>query len=64
MPRYRYSGPVYEFDQCITSKWTAETIAVSEAKAKNNLTYRYKKEHCLPANSSITLPNKVRLVKE
>lgn len=64
MPRYRYSGPVYEFDQCVMSKWTAETIAVSEAKAKNNLTYRYKKEHRLPANSSITLPNKVRLVKE
>lgn len=64
MPRYRYSGPVYEFDQCVASKWTAETVAVSEAKARSNLTYRYKYEHRLPANSCIKLPNKVQLIKE
>ena len=59
MERYRYSGPVKEFDRIISDNWTAETSAVSEAKARTNLSYRYKKQTGRAAASKITLPGKI-----
>ena len=59
MERYRYSGPVKEFDRIISDNWTAETSAVSEAKARTNLSYRYKKQTGRVAASKITLPGKL-----
>ena len=59
MERYRYSGPVKEFDRIISDNWTAETSAVSEAKARTNLSYRYKKQTGRVPASKITLPGKL-----
>lgn len=62
MPRYIYDGPVKSFGTTINDRWIAETVAVSEAKAKNNLSYRYKKEHNLSTESRISLSGNIKLV--
>lgn len=61
MKEYRYDGPVMRFDNCVQSRWKASTYAISEAKAKSNLAYRYKKENGLMPNTKITLPGKLIL---
>ncbi len=61
MQEYQYNGPVMRFDQCVDHKWKATTIAVSEAKAKSNLIYRYKKENGLAPNAKVSLPGKLKL---
>ena len=62
MSLYRYCGPVKEFDNIINSRWDATTYANTEAKAKSNLTYRYKREHGKAADCKITLPGKLELI--
>lgn len=59
MQQYRYDGPVMRFNDCIMQHWKATTVAASEAKAKSNLAYRYKKENGLMPNTKITLPGKL-----
>lgn len=59
MQEYRYDGPVMYFEDCVQHRWKASTYATSEAKAKSNLTYRYKKENGLMPNTKITLPGKL-----
>nr|DAU70739.1 MAG TPA: hypothetical protein [Caudoviricetes sp.] len=59
MQQYRYNGPVMCFDSCVRCRWTATTVAATEAKAKSNLAYRYKKENGLLPNAKITLPGKL-----
>ena len=59
---YLYSGPVKEFDTIINNKWEAKTSAPSEAKARSNLVYRYKKEHGRAVNSQIKLPGKIKRI--
>lgn len=59
MPRYRYEGPVMEFERLLTDHWEGETIAPSERKARNNLTYQFKKKNNRVAGSRITLPGKI-----
>lgn len=59
MQEYKYDGPVMHFDDCIQHRWKATTVAPSEAKARNNLTYRYKKENGYMRNCKITLPGKL-----
>lgn len=61
MQEYQYNGPVMRFDQCVDYKWKATTIAKSEAKAKSNLIYRYKKENGLALNAKVSLPGKLKL---
>lgn len=61
MNSYVYEGPVMEFERCVQHCWKAETTAPSEAKARSNLTYRWKKENGRAAKSKITLPGKIRL---
>ncbi len=61
MNYYQYDGPVMNFEHCVSNRWKATTYAVSEKKARNNLTYRYKKENDLLPNTKITLPGKVIL---
>lgn len=56
MREYRYDGPVMHFEDCVQHRWKASTYAPSEAKAKSNLAYRYKKENGLMPNTKITLP--------
>lgn len=62
MDRYRYEGPVMEFGRCIADNWTAETLAVSESKARSNFVYQFKSKFNRAANSRITLPGKIVLV--
>ena len=59
MKRYSYSGPVCEFDRVVQHDWHGETMAVSEKKARSNLTYQWKKQHRFVAGSAITLPGKI-----
>lgn len=56
--KYTYSGPVLQFGKCICNKWEGSTYAVSEAKAKSNLAYRFKQEFGKDRNYKIELPNK------
>lgn len=60
--KFVYDGPVMEFDRCIASNWHAETSAVSEDKAKSNLTYQFKRSNNRIAGTRITLPGKVKMV--
>ena len=59
MNLYYYDGPVMEFDRCVADRWQASTYAVSEKKARSNLTYRYKKLHNKTTTVKITLPGKI-----
>lgn len=61
MTLYSYEGPVMKFDVCVDHRWKGETLAPSEAKARSNLAYRYKKENGLMPNVRITLPGKINV---
>lgn len=63
MNQYSYDGPVMEFDRCIANRWKASTYAVSEKKARSNLTYQYKKRNNKLPNTKITLPGQLILIK-
>ena len=63
MKQYLYDGPVMEFDRCIANRWKASTYAVSEKKARSNLTYQYKKKNNKLPNTMITLPGQIILIK-
>lgn len=62
MKRYVYDGPVMEFEKCVADRWKGETLAVSERKARSNLSYQYKKENDRVANTRITLPGKIKAI--
>lgn len=64
MNLYLYDGPVTAFNRLIKNRWEASTYAVSDKKAKSNLSYKYKKENNLTADSKIELPGKIVMVKE
>lgn len=57
--RYFYEGPVMMFDTCVADHWSGETVAVSEAKARSNLIFQYKKKYNLSAGSRVSLPGKL-----
>lgn len=61
--RYFYDGPVLQFDKVISLRWTGETHATTEAKARSNLTFRYKRDHGLNSYAKITLPGKIERVE-
>lgn len=56
---YIYRGPVLKYGVCIEHDYTAETWAPTEKKARNNLTYRYKKEHDYIKETKIELPGTI-----
>lgn len=60
MNRYVYDGPVMEFDRLIQNNWKGETMAVSETKARSNLSYQWKKRNNRISGTKIILPGKVR----
>lgn len=62
MSVYKYDGPVMEFDRCISNRWTGETTATSEKKAKSNLAYQFKTKNNRTTNSRITLPGKLVVI--
>lgn len=59
MTLYTYDGPVLEFDKIVANHWKAQTYAVSEAKARCNLAYQFKREYGRIPRSKITLPGKI-----
>ena len=63
MNRYVYEGPVMSFEICVDSRWRGQTRAVSEKKARCNLTYQWKKENGYMVDTKITLPGKIKLVE-
>lgn len=61
MKQYSYSGPVLEFGKCIAQQWTGSTFAPSEAKARCNLTYQFKRQYRKTVNTVISLPGKLTI---
>lgn len=59
MQLYKYSGPVMEFDRCVFNKYEARTYAASEAKAKSNIAFQFKKKFGMMPNTRVTLPGKL-----
>lgn len=62
MPKWLYDGPVLEFNTCIANHWRGETFAPTEAKAKNNLAYQFKKNNRRVPSSKITLPGNLTMI--
>ena len=60
MYRYSYEGPVMRFDICVATRWTGETMAETEKKARSNLVYKFKKENNLVPQTKVTLPGAIR----
>lgn len=59
MALYSYDGAVLEFDKIVDNHWKGQTYAVSEAKARSNLAFQFKKETGRVPRSKITLPGKI-----
>ena len=57
---YVYDGPVMFFDKLVADHWRGETMAVSEKKARSNLSYQAKKQLNLIAGTRVTLPGKIK----
>ena len=62
MQQYQYNGPVVQFGKCTANNWKATTMAASEAQARNNFAYRYKKENGLMPYAKITLPGQISVI--
>ena len=59
MTLYSYDGPVLEFDRIVTNRWKGQTYAPSEAKARTNLAYQFKRDNGKVPRTKITLPGKI-----
>lgn len=59
MALYSYNGPVMEFDRCIADRWKGQTYATSEAKARSNLAFQFKRDNGRVPRTNITLPGKI-----
>lgn len=59
MTLYSYDGPVFAFEKLIANHWKGQTYAVSEAKARTNLAFQFKKETGRVPRTNITLPGKI-----
>lgn len=62
--RYMYHGPAIGLDQLLASTFDAETIASSEAEARKNFEYQFKKKANLSPTAKITLPGKIVMVEK
>ena len=63
MVLYEYDGPVISFDRVVAPRWSGKTQAVSEGRARANLSYQYKKANGLLPSSRITLPGTITEVE-
>ena len=64
MNLYMYKGPVEQFDRVLEYNWEAYTYAVSEAKARSNIAYQYKKQTHRVPNSRIDLPGIITYISK
>ena len=60
--KYEYDGPVMLFDRLVADHWKAETMALSEKKARSNLSYQAKKQLNLVSGTNVKLPGKIKMV--
>lgn len=63
MKLYSYDGPVLAFERIVANHWKASTYAESEAKARCNLAYQYKRQAGLVPRSNITIPGKLIIIE-
>lgn len=56
---WRYSGPIAVFGKVIEVRYSAETYAISEKKARSNIAYQYKRDRNLNVSSNVALLDKV-----
>ena len=61
--KYSYNGPVMRFDRCIDDQFKAETMAISEERARSNIIFQYKKANNLIPSTNISLPEKLVLAE-
>lgn len=59
---YIYDGPVKSFGKTVSNRWISQTRAGSEAKARANLIYQYKKTNNIVVNCKIDLPGKMEVL--
>ncbi|MCQ2385787.1 MAG: hypothetical protein MJ078_03830 [Clostridia bacterium] len=60
--KYVYEGSVTDgFYRALSCFWHGTTLAVSEAQARNNLSYQYKKAMGMPVNRKVFLCGTVRV---
>ena len=59
---YHYEGPVMCYGTCLSSRWSADTMAISEAQAISNFKFQYKKLINKAPSAKIDLPGEVSLV--
>ena len=64
MAKYEFVGAVMYFDKCVAYIKSAETIAPSEAKARANIAYRWKKENGYGPTAKITLQGQMILKED
>lgn len=64
MNKYSYCGPVMRFNVCVANNFQAETIAESEAKARNNICFQFKSKYGYGARTTFTLPGELVLEEE
>jgi hypothetical protein len=64
MNQYIYDGPVKEFDKIITSRWQSSTCAMSEDRARSNLSYQFKVANKKTKTTKIILPGKIILIQK
>lgn len=64
MNLYLYDGPVTSFGKMVTNRWKGSTYAMSDRKARSNLTFQYKKQKHLRPGSKIELPGEIVMAKE
>lgn len=57
--KYAFEGVVMMFDRIYASNVRMETTAVSEAKARSNMTYRFKLQNGLSNCAKISLVGKI-----
>lgn len=60
--KYRYDGPVLEFDRLVADHWKGETMAPSVKKARSNLAHQYKVKNNRIASVKVTLPGEIKMV--
>lgn len=60
--KYIYDGPIMSFGRCVVDRWKGETSALSESKARSNLTYQAKRQLNLLPGTKIALPGKIKMV--
>ena len=54
---FKYEGPVFRFEHCAMSKFTAYTSAYSKAQAINQIKARAKKQLKLSMDSKVDIDN-------